>query len=274
MNTEFTAVIQTLVAEQGKEALLNAAKCKALLADYTRGEYKKESRLLLQALEAGVTQALNNTDDITSCKAQAVRKLQDEYFLAENIAADVVDMLALVLAVPKAEEAAASATAKCANCGKELQEAWKACPFCGAGVKPEVVIPSTEPAQSQPVIQPAPISQPQFTSSPQITSSTTPAVDGKSKINKAGLISFVLSTLFFIIELPIMFYMIRDGWFSPLYNNDFLIGLVPLSFFSLLSLFFGIRAIRGKNRKFRLAGIRISIINIVILLIGSLIGFF
>jgi hypothetical protein len=58
MDAAFITIVQKLVSEQGKEALLNAARCKALLADYTRGEYKKESRLLLQALEAGVAKAI------------------------------------------------------------------------------------------------------------------------------------------------------------------------------------------------------------------------
>jgi predicted Zn-ribbon and HTH transcriptional regulator len=131
VKAEFTTLVQQLIVEQGKEALFNAAKCKALLADYTRGEYKKESRLLLQAIETGVAEAVSNTNDIASCKAQAVQKLQDEYFLAENIAADVVDMLASVLTT---QEASAVANPKCANCGKELQDEWKTCPFCSTEV--------------------------------------------------------------------------------------------------------------------------------------------
>jgi len=54
MDPDFIAILQKLIAEQGKEILLNTAKCKAFLSDYTRGEYKKESRLLLQVLDAGV----------------------------------------------------------------------------------------------------------------------------------------------------------------------------------------------------------------------------
>ena len=53
MEQGFIDILQKLIAEQGKEILLNASKCKALLADYTKNEYKKESRLLLQALDAG-----------------------------------------------------------------------------------------------------------------------------------------------------------------------------------------------------------------------------
>jgi hypothetical protein len=97
MNTEFIAIIKTLIAEQCREALLNTAKCKALLADYARGEYKKESRLLLQAIEAGVAKEIDATDELNLCKQRQVRVLHDEYFLAPEMAADVVDMLAAVL---------------------------------------------------------------------------------------------------------------------------------------------------------------------------------
>jgi hypothetical protein len=97
MNQDFTAILKKLIAEQGKEALLNSAKCKAFLADYTKGEYKKESRPLLQALEAGVQKAIVTTEELEICKKQQIRILQEEYFLAAAIAADVVDTLALVL---------------------------------------------------------------------------------------------------------------------------------------------------------------------------------
>jgi hypothetical protein len=97
MNRDFVTVIKKLIAEQGKEVLSNIAKQKALLADYTRGEYKKESRLFLQALEAGVQKAIETADDLEICKKQQIRVLREEHFLAEEVAADIVDMLFLVL---------------------------------------------------------------------------------------------------------------------------------------------------------------------------------
>jgi formylglycine-generating enzyme required for sulfatase activity len=97
MDTEFIAILQKLVADQGKETLLNASKSKAFLSDYTRGEFKKESRVLLQALEAGVQKAIDTAENITICKKQQIRLLHEEYSLDENVAVDVVDTLALVL---------------------------------------------------------------------------------------------------------------------------------------------------------------------------------
>jgi hypothetical protein len=113
----------------------------------------------------------------------------------------------------------------------------------------------------QPVIQPEPTLQ-----------AAPSALAPPPVLSKAGLFSFVLGSLTFIAGLPSIIYMIVDGWFSFV-MGDFLIGVVPLGLSSLLSLFFGIRAIHGKNSKFRLAGIRISIIDIALLFVGSIIGF-
>jgi ribosomal protein L40E len=97
MNAEFSAVIQQLIAEQSKDVLLNAAKCKAFLADYTRGDHKKETRLLLQVIEAGMAKELEDAEELAICKAKLVRNLQDDFFIAENAATDVINMLAFVL---------------------------------------------------------------------------------------------------------------------------------------------------------------------------------
>jgi raffinose/stachyose/melibiose transport system substrate-binding protein len=97
MNTEFVDILKKLIAEQGKEALLNPVKCKAFLADYTHGDYKKESRLLLQSLDAGVQKAIDTTDELEICKKQQIRILHEEHFLTAEAASDVVDTLALVL---------------------------------------------------------------------------------------------------------------------------------------------------------------------------------
>jgi len=133
MNTMFISILQKLIAEQGKEALLNPAKCKAFLADYTHGEYKKESRLLLQALEAGVQKAIDTTEELEICKKQQVRILREEHFVAAEAAADIVDTLALVLRDEK--KSGTLQRTICSNCGKELQKEWKICPYCETKVE-------------------------------------------------------------------------------------------------------------------------------------------
>jgi tetratricopeptide (TPR) repeat protein len=94
---EFRTILQKLIDDQGKETFQNPVKFKAFLSDYTRGEYKKESRLLLTALEAGVQKAIDETEDIALCKKQQIKILREEHFLAEEIATDIVDTLIFVL---------------------------------------------------------------------------------------------------------------------------------------------------------------------------------
>jgi uncharacterized membrane protein YhaH (DUF805 family) len=135
MKAEFTKMVQQLIAEQGKEVLFDADRCKSFLLDYTKGEYPNERRLLLQVVEADIIGGIVNTDDLVTYKQMAVQKLQDEYFLASNVAGGVVDMLSELLAKPH--------VVKCPSCGKELQADWKLCPFCGVGV--EVATPEAAP---------------------------------------------------------------------------------------------------------------------------------
>jgi len=97
MNSSFIVILQKLLSEQGKDIFLNSTKYKALLADYTQGDYKKESRLLLQAVEAGVSKAVDAADDLTICKKQQIRLLREDHFLDEDIAGDLIDTLILIL---------------------------------------------------------------------------------------------------------------------------------------------------------------------------------
>jgi len=97
MDQGFIDILQTLIKEQGKDAILEASKCKALLSDYTKGEYKKESRFLMQALEAKVSKAVDTTKEIDICRKQQVRLLHEDYGLTENIAEDLFDTLLFIL---------------------------------------------------------------------------------------------------------------------------------------------------------------------------------
>ena len=97
MEQGFIDVLQKLVDEQGNGALTDARKCKAFINDYTRGEYKKESRFIVQAVEAGVPKAIEGANDLATCKKAQTRKLEEEFGLSPTVAADIVDTLALVL---------------------------------------------------------------------------------------------------------------------------------------------------------------------------------
>jgi hypothetical protein len=100
MKAEFTALVQQLIAAQGRDALFNTAKCKAFLAT-AQGANISEKRLLQQVVESGITSGIANARDIAAYKSQAVQKLQADYFLAPNVASGAVDVLiGLIRAAP------------------------------------------------------------------------------------------------------------------------------------------------------------------------------
>ncbi|MCL2184454.1 MAG: hypothetical protein FWB86_01175 [Treponema sp.] len=111
MEQDFIEILKTIIKEQGKEAIFDSAKCKPLLADYTKGEFKKESRILLQALDAKVQKAVNTSQEIDICRKQQIRLLHEDYAMIEETAADIVDTLIHVLKgvpFPKRETAASA----------------------------------------------------------------------------------------------------------------------------------------------------------------------
>jgi hypothetical protein len=97
MNVEFTELARQIIAEQGREILFDPAKAKSFLSDYARGEWARERRLLLQAVEAGAAKALDEAEDLSACKKRQERILREDYFVDAAIAADVIDLLVLVL---------------------------------------------------------------------------------------------------------------------------------------------------------------------------------
>jgi multiple sugar transport system ATP-binding protein len=97
MEKEFIDILKKIVKEQGSEALTDPKKCKAILTDYTKNEYKKESRFLLQAVETGAAKAINSAEELALCKKAKIRELKEDYGLDYTVAADIVDVLALVL---------------------------------------------------------------------------------------------------------------------------------------------------------------------------------
>jgi multiple sugar transport system ATP-binding protein len=107
MEQAFIGILEQLVKEQGSAALTDARKCKSLLADYTKNDYKKESRLLIQAVEAGVAKSIEGAEDLALCKKTQIRNMEEEG-LSSSFAQDIVNALALVLRGDKTVTVAAS----------------------------------------------------------------------------------------------------------------------------------------------------------------------
>jgi hypothetical protein len=96
MKAEFTALLRQLISECGKDALLDATRCKAFLAT-VQGQNITERRLLQHLVESGITNGIANAGDVGGdvalYKAQAVQKLQNDYYYAPNVADGAVNVL-------------------------------------------------------------------------------------------------------------------------------------------------------------------------------------
>ncbi|MCL2720820.1 MAG: hypothetical protein FWD47_05725, partial [Treponema sp.] len=68
-------------------------KCNSLLKDYSAGEYKKECRLLLLAIEAGCPGEIARSTEPEITKNKLLNRLHDEYLMDLAAAEQVVDWL-------------------------------------------------------------------------------------------------------------------------------------------------------------------------------------
>jgi hypothetical protein len=94
-----------MARERGKNILLDAGQCKAVLADYAKNDYKKERHLLLLAIEVGVARAIAHAADPENARKVQGRILRDDHFIDQTAAAEVVDLLAGVLRGAQARRA-------------------------------------------------------------------------------------------------------------------------------------------------------------------------
>jgi hypothetical protein len=97
MDQGFIDILKELVEKQGNAALTDAKKCKAFLADLTMKDYKKESDWILLAVEVGMAKVIDEAEDLAACKKAQIRDLEEKKGLNQAVAADIVNVLALVL---------------------------------------------------------------------------------------------------------------------------------------------------------------------------------
>jgi ABC-type multidrug transport system ATPase subunit len=97
MEQAFIDIVKQMVKEHGGASLMDVKKFKALLADYTKNEYKKQSRLLLLTVEEGIPKIIEGAEDLSACKKAQIRELEEEHVISSAFAVDIVSLLALVL---------------------------------------------------------------------------------------------------------------------------------------------------------------------------------
>jgi hypothetical protein len=93
MDTGFVSIVRKINSERGFSILENFAKCKSLLQDYTAGEYKKESRLLLLAIEAGCPSEIAHSTEPEITQKKLVNKLHDEFSVDKTASGQIITLL-------------------------------------------------------------------------------------------------------------------------------------------------------------------------------------
>jgi len=128
MNTNLLNVIKEIIEKNGNAILSDPKRVSAFFADLARDEPKPQKNALVKCLEHGFAQTLKDVSaqDRELCKQRLAQRLHDEEGLDLSLCGETLELLSAVLfgdeVKPKIN--------LCKNCGKELQEGWKTCPFC------------------------------------------------------------------------------------------------------------------------------------------------
>ena len=138
MNTNLLTVVNRIVAEQGEAILSEPRRVSAFFADLARDIPKPQKNAFVKCLEYESVRALKNVSesDRAFCKQQLAQRLHEEEGLDLGLCGETLELLAAVLfertpaVLPEKEKLAIF----CKNCGKELQEDWKTCPYCSTPV--------------------------------------------------------------------------------------------------------------------------------------------
>jgi predicted nucleic acid-binding Zn ribbon protein len=143
MNTNLLSALKQIVLQYGGvEALSNAKRVKALLADLAAAEPKPQKNALIACLEHGFAAPLQNAPahERGQVKAKLAERLNREEGLDPVLCADTLDLLEAALFVEGGTGAASPAEAPgpgkgfCTACGVALPVEARFCSACGAAV--------------------------------------------------------------------------------------------------------------------------------------------
>jgi hypothetical protein len=159
MNDNLFNCLQQIVNEHGDDILNNPKRVHGLLADMAAREPKPEKKALDKCFEMGFYTELKNTDEPEQHKITFAKRLAyEEGFAPELCEGSVAIIAALVDALrPNTTGAAPVLPTEgenkilCRNCGKDVQNDWNLCPYCGAalGVEQQMSPPQYQSIQSQ-----------------------------------------------------------------------------------------------------------------------------
>jgi len=143
MNENLRNILKEIVEKNGETILSDSKRVYSFLADLARDEPKPQKNALVKSLEHGFAQTLQSVSaqDREICKQQLAQRLHDEEGLDLNLCGETLELLSAVLFGAKKRQK----KNLCKNCGKELQEGWKACPYCGDSQQQQAVKETNHP---------------------------------------------------------------------------------------------------------------------------------
>jgi hypothetical protein len=97
MDPAFLAILRKIAAERGPAIFDSLPRCRALLQDYAGGGYKKESRLLLLAVEAGCPREIINSPEPDITRRRLINRLHEDYSLDLEAAETIITVLYTVI---------------------------------------------------------------------------------------------------------------------------------------------------------------------------------
>jgi DNA-binding NarL/FixJ family response regulator len=97
ISDEFIRAVKRLVNEKGKEIFNDIRTSKGLLLDYTHGDCRNEINFLSRILELDYYKIITSSNDLAADKYKLIRKLNEEYFITQEIAEEMVMLLISVL---------------------------------------------------------------------------------------------------------------------------------------------------------------------------------
>jgi hypothetical protein len=142
MNTNLLNIVKQIITGYGEAVLADPQRLKAFFGDLAKDEPKPLRTAFGRCIEESAYNALKtaaDTSERAKRKAAIAQRVRDEHGMDPMISAEALDILEAALFADKKE------TSRCTSCGRELQEDWKVCLFCGAATgekKPEV--PTTQ----------------------------------------------------------------------------------------------------------------------------------
>ena len=96
-DSQFNKFLHGFVKMYNSDIFNDTKKCKSLLLDHAKGEFAKEIRLLLQVLELDCHKEILKTNDISLTRMSLIKKIQNEYFITEDISTFYIDLLLSIL---------------------------------------------------------------------------------------------------------------------------------------------------------------------------------